>query len=151
MSTILIILNDAPYGSERTCNGLRLAGALAGAGGHDLRLFLLGDSVVAAKAGQKVPSGYYSVEVMLGAVVRGGWQVGALRHLPGCPRHGGRGDYAGRPAGNHEPACGVDRDGGPGGGVLNLPGAPSSLPDCLPSRRTFLKSWRRGLAAPAGW
>ena len=75
MSTILIILNDAPYGSERTCNGLRLAGALAGAGGHDLRLFLLGDSVVAAKAGQKVPSGYYSVEVMLGAVVRGGGKL----------------------------------------------------------------------------
>ncbi len=75
MSTILIILNDAPYGSERTYNGLRLAGALAKAGGHDLRLFLLGDSVVAAKSGQKVPSGYYNIEVMLGAVIRGGGAV----------------------------------------------------------------------------
>lgn len=75
MSTILIILNDAPYGSERTYNGLRLAGALAKAGGHDLHLFLMGDSVIAAKAGQKVPPGYYNVEVMLGAVVRGGGKV----------------------------------------------------------------------------
>lgn len=72
MSTILFILNDAPYGSERTYNGLRLAGAMAKAGGSDLRLFLMGDSVVAAKAGQKVPSGYYNVEVMLNAVIRGG-------------------------------------------------------------------------------
>jgi len=75
MGTILIILNDAPYGSERTYNGLRLAGALVKAGGHELRMFLMGDSVVAAKAGQKVPSGYYSVEVMLGAVIRGGGKV----------------------------------------------------------------------------
>ena len=27
--TTLLILNDAPYGSERTYNGLRLAGSLA--------------------------------------------------------------------------------------------------------------------------
>ena len=33
----LVILNDAPYGNERTCNGLRLAGSLARKGG-DLRL-----------------------------------------------------------------------------------------------------------------
>jgi uncharacterized protein involved in oxidation of intracellular sulfur len=72
MNTILIILNDAPYGSERTYNGLRLAGTLAKAGGSELRLFLMGDSVTAAKAGQKVPSGYYNVEVMLNAVIRGG-------------------------------------------------------------------------------
>lgn len=75
MSIVLIILNEAPYGSERTYNGLRLAGALAKAGGNELRLFLMGDSVVAAKAGQKVPSGYYNVEVMLGAVIRLGGKV----------------------------------------------------------------------------
>lgn len=75
MSIVLIILNEAPYGSERTYNGLRLAGALAKAGGNELRLFLMGDAVAAAKGGQKVPSGYYSVEVMLGAVIRLGGKV----------------------------------------------------------------------------
>lgn len=75
MSTILIILNDAPYGSERTYNGLRLAGTIAKTGDNELHLFLMGDSVVAAKAGQKVPSGYYNVEVMLGAAIRGGAKV----------------------------------------------------------------------------
>ncbi len=71
----LIILNDAPYGIERSYNGLRLAGSLARQG-VPLRLFLIGDAVAAAKAGQKVPSGYYNVQNMLGAVVRHGAEVG---------------------------------------------------------------------------
>lgn len=32
MSTTLFILNDPPYGAERSFNGLRLAKALAGKG-----------------------------------------------------------------------------------------------------------------------
>lgn len=40
----LVILNDAPYGSERTYNGLRLAGSVARKG-VDLRMFLIGDAV----------------------------------------------------------------------------------------------------------
>lgn len=71
----LMILNDAPYGSERTYNGLRLAGSLARKGA-ELRLFLVGDAVGTAKAGQKVPSGYYRAETMLGAVIRHGGAVG---------------------------------------------------------------------------
>ena len=71
----LIILNDAPYGSERTYNGLRLAGSLARQGA-ELRLFLIGDAVACAKTGQKVPSGYYNTQNMLGAVVRNGGAVG---------------------------------------------------------------------------
>lgn len=71
----LMILNDAPYGSERSYNGLRLAGSLARKGA-ELRLFLIGDVVACAKAGQKVPSGYYNAETMLGAVIRPGGVVG---------------------------------------------------------------------------
>lgn len=71
----LIILNDAPYGIERSYNGLRLAGALAKQG-VPLKLFLIGDAVAAAKTGQKVPSGYYNVQNMLSAVIRHGGQVG---------------------------------------------------------------------------
>lgn len=70
MATTLLILNDAPYGSERTYNGLRLAGALAKGEGQEVRVFLMGDAVAAAHVHQKVPSGFYNVEVMLGNVVR---------------------------------------------------------------------------------
>jgi len=72
MTSTLFILNDAPYGNERAYNGLRLAGALAGKEGQQLRLFLLADAVSCAKAGQKVPPGYYSIELMLGKVIRHG-------------------------------------------------------------------------------
>jgi uncharacterized protein involved in oxidation of intracellular sulfur len=71
----LIILNDAPYGSERTYNGLRLAGSLARQG-TELRVFLIGDAVACAKTGQQVPSGYYNTQNMLGAAIRHGATVG---------------------------------------------------------------------------
>ena len=65
----LLILNDAPYGSERTYNGARLAGALAKQSQHEVKVFLIGDAVAAAHMKQKVPAGFYSLEVMLGSVV----------------------------------------------------------------------------------
>ena len=62
----LIILNDPPYGTERCYNGLRLANALAKAEPErQLSVFLMADAVVAAKAGQKTPDGYYNLERML--------------------------------------------------------------------------------------
>lgn len=63
--TIVFGLNDPPYGSEHTYNGLRLAGTLARRKDHRTRVFLMGDAVTAAKAGQEVPDGYYNVERML--------------------------------------------------------------------------------------
>lgn len=68
----LFILNDAPYGSERAYNALRLAGAMAEKPDQKVRLFLMADAVGCAKAGQKVPEGYYSVQLMLGKVLRQG-------------------------------------------------------------------------------
>jgi uncharacterized protein involved in oxidation of intracellular sulfur len=68
MSKNLIILNDAPYGSERSYNALRLAAMLARAEEEQLRLFLIGDAASCAKSGQKVPQGYYNVELMLDRV-----------------------------------------------------------------------------------
>lgn len=65
----LLILNDAPYGSERTYNGARLAGALAKQPGNEIRVFLMGDAASAAHRLQKVPTGFYNLEVMLGSVV----------------------------------------------------------------------------------
>lgn len=72
MTTTLFILNDAPYGNERAYNALRLAGALAGKEGQQVRLFLMADAIFCAKADQKVPDGYYNVQLMLGKVLRHG-------------------------------------------------------------------------------
>jgi uncharacterized protein involved in oxidation of intracellular sulfur len=60
---MLFILNDPPYGTERVYNALRLANALLRKEPlTEITVFLMGDSVVAAKAGQKTPDGYYNVE-----------------------------------------------------------------------------------------
>jgi len=67
----LIILNDPPYGSERSYNGLRLAKALARQDA-DVTLFLMADAVGCAKGGQKVPDGFYSLELMLRSIIRKG-------------------------------------------------------------------------------
>lgn len=72
----LLVLNDAPYGSERTYNGARLAGALARQEGHEVRVFLIGDAASAAHNKQKVPTGFYNLEVMLGSVVNHGGMIG---------------------------------------------------------------------------
>lgn len=72
MASILFVLNDAPYGNERSYNGLRLAGALAAKEGQQVRVFLMADAVGCAKAGQKVPEGYYNLQLMLGKVLRKG-------------------------------------------------------------------------------
>ncbi len=72
----LVILNDAPYGSERTYNGLRLAGSLSRQEGAQVKVFLIGDAAAAAKKGQSVPSGYYKVETMLGAAAKHGSAIG---------------------------------------------------------------------------
>ena len=76
MSTTLFILNDPPYGTERTYNGLRLATTIAKREGETVRVFLIGDAAAAAKSGQKVPPGYYNVGVMLRAVVKRGGEIG---------------------------------------------------------------------------
>jgi uncharacterized protein involved in oxidation of intracellular sulfur len=72
----LLILNDAPYGSERTYNGARLAGALAKQADSEVRVFLIGDAAATAHNQQKVPAGFYNLEVMLGAVVKHAGAIG---------------------------------------------------------------------------
>ncbi|MFQ6047700.1 MAG: DsrE/DsrF/TusD sulfur relay family protein [Gemmatimonadales bacterium] len=65
MSNTLFILNDPPYGSERSYNALRLANSLAKREGRRVRVFLMGDGASCAKRGQEVPRGYYNLETML--------------------------------------------------------------------------------------
>ena len=47
---ILLILNDPPYGTERSYNGLRLTLAL-GKQGHQVTVFLMADAVNCARTG----------------------------------------------------------------------------------------------------
>lgn len=68
----LFILNDPAYGTERSYNGLRLAKALSKQGDQQIKLFLMGDAVTCAKAGQKVPDGYYNAGDMVKMVATAG-------------------------------------------------------------------------------
>ncbi len=70
MARTLFIVNDAPYGSERPYNALRLANALAREPEQEIRVFLMGDAVFIAKRGQKPPNGFYNLQVMLGKIAR---------------------------------------------------------------------------------
>ncbi|MFA5910774.1 MAG: DsrE family protein [Vicinamibacterales bacterium] len=76
MPNTLFILNDPPYGTERSYNALRLAGSLSKREGEDVKVFLLGDAASCAKKDQKVPQGYYNTELMLRAVGRHGGEIG---------------------------------------------------------------------------
>ena len=68
---ILLILNDPPYGTERSYNGLRLAKALARKDAA-VAVFLMADAVGCARRGQKLPQGYYNLELMVKSVLRAG-------------------------------------------------------------------------------
>ena len=76
MANTLFVLNDAPYGTERSYNALRLAGALSKREGEKVKVFLIGDAASCAKANQKVPQGYYNLEVMLRGAARHGAEIG---------------------------------------------------------------------------
>jgi uncharacterized protein involved in oxidation of intracellular sulfur len=75
MTSTLLILNDPPYGTERSYNALRLARSLLDSGASGVRVFLMGDAASCANGGQKVPQGYYNIGDMLGAVLRRGGEV----------------------------------------------------------------------------
>lgn len=73
---ILIIINDAPYGTEKAYNALRLANQL----GKDheeveVRIFLMADAASCAVANQTTPNGYYNIERMLKVSLRKGAKV----------------------------------------------------------------------------
>ncbi len=71
----LFVLNDPPYGTERSYNALRLARNILIKEKGEVHLQLMGDAAACAKAGQKVPPGYYNVGDMLAAVARRGGEI----------------------------------------------------------------------------
>jgi uncharacterized protein involved in oxidation of intracellular sulfur len=75
---ILILINDAPYGTEKAYNGFRLAMALQ----KELptvqaNVFLMADAVACAVPAQNTPQGYYNIERMLKSVLSKGGKVKA--------------------------------------------------------------------------
>ena len=72
----LFILNDPPYGTERSYSGLRLATSLAKSEGTTVSVFLIGDAASCAVKEQVTPSGYYNLERTLKFLVGKGAKVG---------------------------------------------------------------------------
>lgn len=73
---ILIIINDAPYGTEKAYNAFRLAMQLGKE--HtciEVGVFLMADAANCAIANQNTPNGYYNIERMLKAVLAKGGKV----------------------------------------------------------------------------
>ena len=71
MSKVLILVNDAPYGTEKAYNALRLAMQIQkDYENTDLCVFLMADAVTCALPGQNTPNGYYNIERMLKAVIQ---------------------------------------------------------------------------------
>jgi uncharacterized protein involved in oxidation of intracellular sulfur len=68
----LFVINDGPYGNERAYNALRLALNLAKRPEASVRIFLIGDGVQCAVAGQTTPEGFYNVERMLKSLAQRG-------------------------------------------------------------------------------
>lgn len=76
MAKTLFVLNEQPYGGERSYNGLRMAISLLKTQTEEVRIFLIGDASACAKRGQKVPQGYYNIADMVGIVARRGGMIG---------------------------------------------------------------------------
>ncbi len=75
---ILIIINDAPYGTEKAYNALRLVMMLQkDHADADIRIFLMADAVACALPDQTTAQGYYNIERMLKAAINKGAQVKA--------------------------------------------------------------------------
>ena len=73
---ILILINDAPYGTEKAYNAMRLANQL----GKDhetveVRIFLMADAATCAIANQNTPNGYYNIERMVKLALTKGAKV----------------------------------------------------------------------------
>jgi uncharacterized protein involved in oxidation of intracellular sulfur len=74
---ILIVVNDAPYGTEKAYNALRTAMSIQKDHSEkvDLRIFLLADAVSCALTDQKTPSGFYNIGRMIQSVIKRGGEV----------------------------------------------------------------------------
>ena len=77
MQNILIIINDAPYGTEKAYNALRMAITLLKEHSENVQvnIFLLADAVFCGLPNQKTPNGYYNIERMVKIVLKLGANI----------------------------------------------------------------------------
>lgn len=95
---ILILINDAPYGTEKFYNACRLAMQLQKDHGTEVLMFLMADAVTGALVNQNTPQGYYNIERMLKSILSKGGKVklcgscmdarglASLQFIEGCER-----------------------------------------------------------------
>ena len=70
MNKVLILINGAPYGTEKAYNALRLVMQMQkDYESIDFCVFLMADAVTCALPNQNTPNGYYNIERMLKAVI----------------------------------------------------------------------------------
>jgi uncharacterized protein involved in oxidation of intracellular sulfur len=75
---ILLLINDAPYGTEKAYNALRLGMTLQKEHPDvEVRVFLMADAVGCALPKQNTPQGYYNIERMLKFILAKGGKVKA--------------------------------------------------------------------------
>lgn len=76
--TILLLINDAPYGTEKAYNALRLGMTLLKEHPDvEVRVFLMADAVGCVLPKQNTPQGYYNIERMLKFILAKGSKVKA--------------------------------------------------------------------------
>ncbi len=72
----LFIINDAPYGTEKAYNALRMAMQIQKDFlENEVRIFLMADAATCALPNQNTPNGYYNIERMLKSVILKGGQI----------------------------------------------------------------------------
>lgn len=76
---ILFILNDSPYSSQRSYNGLRLALSMAKSQQTRLRVFLFGDGVICGLSQPAPLSAFYNVQELLNGLAQRNAQIGACK------------------------------------------------------------------------
>ena len=83
MQKILIVINDAPYGTEKAYNALRMAMTLQKehADKVEIKIFLLADAVFCGLPNQNTPNGFYNIERMLKSIISRG---GEVKSCGGC-------------------------------------------------------------------
>ena len=95
---ILILINDAPYGTEKFYNACRLAMQLQKDHNTEVLVFLMADAVTGALINQTTPQDYYNIERMLKSIISKGGKVKLcgtcidargltqLKYIDGCVR-----------------------------------------------------------------
>ena len=73
---VLLVVNDAPYATEKAFNALRLAIALQSRD-NKVSVFLLGDAIYCALPSHEIPKGHFNIAEMVSRVISNGGRVAA--------------------------------------------------------------------------